>query len=165
MTRVASIYLGNIHQNPNLKEIIAQQTCLTVSLSEKDRSKGRIHAHTDSGIAIGIIKSRDRPLASGDLFKTDSDQLVLIQLQTAELLVIDLANLGDCDPTQLIKLGHVLGNHHYPLAIQKNKIYVKLITPKPVVEKLIKDLFVEDLQINYETVSWQNKLNFAASNH
>lgn len=166
MPEVANMYLGNINYNSELAQLIASQTCLKVSLTESDRYKGRIHAHTDSGIAVGIIKSRDRPLESGDLWQTNCDQLILIQLQAAAMMVIDVVALeSTVSAVQLIKLGHVLGNHHYPIAIQGSKIYVKLTTPRHVLEKLIIDLDISNLQITYETASYEQNSTFSSHHH
>lgn len=166
MTEVAHLYLGNIKHNSTLAQLVATQPHLKVSLAESDRYKGRIHAQTDSGVAVGIVKSRDRPLASGDLFKTEAEKLILVQLQAAKFLVIDLTNLDNSvSITQILKLGHVLGNHHYPIAIQASKIYVRLVTPKHVLEKLIEDLHISGLQINYETASHQQNLDFSTHGH
>ena len=166
MLEVTDRYLGNINHEPNLADIIASKSCLKVSLTESDRHKGRIHAHSDSGIAVGIIKSRDRPLESGDLWQTNSDKLILIQLQAATVMVIDLITSDHTlSAVQLIKLGHVLGNHHYPIAIQGSKIYVKLTTPKHVLEKLIIDLNISNLQITYETASSEQNSAFSSHHH
>jgi urease accessory protein len=166
MTEIAKTYLGNIQNNLQLSEQLTSENCLEVHLDYSDRYKGRIHVHTDSGVAIGIIKSRDHPLQTGDLFQTDSEKLVLIRLQEPELLVLDLATIkSDISPVQLVNLGHALGNHHYPIAIKNNKIYVQLITNKSALEKLIKNLNIPNLQINYERVDQESKITFSSHSH
>ena len=92
MTEVAQVYLGNINNNSNLSKLV-KKTCLEVTLNQSDRHKGRIYARANSGMDIGIIKSRDRALQSGDVFKTDSGKLLLIHLQQQKLLVLDLSQL------------------------------------------------------------------------
>lgn len=166
MTEVAHIYLGNVKQDSDLAQLIITKPYLEVSLRESDRYKGRIHTHTDSGIAIGIIKSRDHALKSGDLFKTDGDQLILINLQETELMVLDLSTIGhQFSVDKLVNLGHALGNHHYPIMMQSGKIYVQLITDKSILEKLIKDLDVPGLQINYETAPFNHDPAFKVHGH
>ncbi len=166
MTEVAQTYIGNIQDSSDLAELITIETCLAVSLRESDRHKGRIHAHTNSGIAVGIIKSRDRALRSGDIFKTDSDQLLLIHVQEQELLVLDLLTIDSSVAyTKLVYLGHILGNHHYPITMQENKIYVQLITDKLILEKLINQLNIPGLQINYQRQSDNQELAFLHHSH
>ena len=166
MTQIAQTYLGNINDNSDLAELVKIETGLEITLQESDRHKGRIHAHTIDGIAIGIIKSRDRSLTSGDLFKTNSGQLVLIQLQEQELMVLDLSTLEDnISATTLVNLGHILGNHHYPILIQDKKIYIQLTTDKLILEKLIKELNITNLHIKYEMQSFNHNLIFSPHNH
>lgn len=166
MTEVAQTYIGNIQDNSDLAELITIETCLEVTLLESDRYKGRIHAHTDSGVAVGIIKSRDRALRSGDIFKTNSDKLLLIHIQEQELLVLDLSAMDlTVSAAELVYLGHVLGNHHYPITMQNNQIYVQLITDKSVVEKLINQLNIPGLQIKYQMQSDNQEFTFSHHSH
>ena len=69
----------------------------------------------DSDEAVGVIESRDRVLQPGDLFKTDSDKLLLIQLKEQEFMMLHLSTVdSNIDPQKISYLSHVLGNHHYP---------------------------------------------------
>ena len=164
MTEIARVYLGNVNHDSDLSSLV--KNCLEVYLTQSDRHKGRIHAQTDSGEAVGIIKSRDRALQSGDVFRTDSGKLLLIHLQQQELLVLDLSLLkADILPAKLVHLGHVLGNHHYPITIQDNKIYVQLVTDKVTIEKLISSLNIPNLQINYQQQTGDRQLYFLSHNH
>lgn len=166
MTEVAETYLGNINSNSELAQSIASKTCLKINLQFGDRYKGRIHTRTDSNLTVGIIKSRDRPLQSGDLFRTNSGKLVLIHLQEPELLVIDLSTLNaNVAHAELIHLGHVLGNHHYPIAIQDNQIYVQLVTNKISIEKLLKDLNISGLRISYQLSGGDRQITFSSHAH
>ena len=166
MVEIAQTYMGNINHNSDLAKLVQIEICLEVTLQESDRHKGRIHAHTDSGMAVGIIKSRDRSLQSGDLFKTNSGKLVLINLQEQELMVLDLSSLeSDTSATKLVNLGHVLGNHHCPMMVRGQKIYIQLATDKFILEKLIKDLNIPSLQINYEVYSSTQNITFESHNH
>ncbi|MGB5712804.1 MAG: urease accessory protein UreE [Waterburya sp.] len=163
MTEIAQTYLGNINDNSDLAELVKIESYLEVTLQESDRNKGRIHAHTLAGVAVGIIKSRDRSLQSGDLFKTDSGKLILIQLQEKEVMVLDLSSLENhISATKLVNLGHVLGNYHYPTMIHNQKIYIQLVTDKLILEKLIKDLNIPELQISYEMQSLNHNITFAS---
>ena len=162
MIEVAQTYMGNINDDSELAQLITTESCLEVTLTQSDRTKGRIHAHTASDVAVGIIKSRDRALRSGDLFRTNSDKLLLVYLQEQELLVLDLSSIADnISSSQLVQLGHILGNHHYPIEVQGNKIYVQLITDKLILEKLINELDIPNLQIKYQMQSESQQFSFA----
>ena len=165
MTEVAETYLGNVNSNSELAQLITSD-CLKINLQFSDRHKGRIHAYTSSNLAVGIIKSRDRALQSGDLFRTNSGKLLSIDLQEAELLVIDLSTLdANVARAKLVHLGHVLGNHHYPIAIQDNQIYVQLVTNKTSIEKLLKDLNISGLKTSYQLPPGDRQTTFSSHRH
>jgi len=166
MTEIAQTYLGNIHENRHLAELVGIETCLEVCLNQSDRSKGRIHAHTDNNITVGIIKSRDRFLHAGDVFRTESKKLLLIHLQKQELLIIDLSDLPDSFAAKdLVYLGHVLGNHHYPITIQNNKIYVQITTEPEIIEKIIKNTQIPGLKIKYDARDAVEDVAFLSHSH
>jgi len=152
MTEVAQTYLGNINHNLELAKSIPIESCLKVHLTSSDRTKGRIYSQTDTGLSVGIIKDRDRSLQSGDVFQTRSKKLLLIHLQSPEFLVLDFsATKTNYLATQLVNLGHILGNHHCPIAIKDHKVYVQLSSNSQVIEKAIKDLQITELKMYYET--------------
>lgn len=166
MTEIANIYLGNRQENPDLAQQLIGTDYLEVYLQPSDRSKGRIYTHTDSGIAVGIIKSRDRPLQSGDIFQTESGNLLLIHLQAQELLLLDFSGVApEIAPTTLVYLGHVLGNHHYPIAIEDHKIYVQLVTDKSIIEKTINNLNIPGLKIATTKGSLESEITFSVHSH
>ena len=166
MTEIAQTYLGNIDRDFDLAKLIATKTCLKVLLSHKDRHKGRIHTYTDDNVAVGIIKSRARLLESGDVFQTQFDRLLLVHIQQQELLVIDLSAVDrDIALTKLVRLGHVLGNQHYAIAIQENKIYVRVDTESKAIEKIIDNLQISGLQTTYEMQSASANTTFTSHNH
>lgn len=165
MMEIAQTYLGNINQDPNLALSIAKQTCLEVSLQDSDRQKGRIHAHTNSGVAVGIIKGRDRTLQDGDLYQTDSQKLVLIRLQERELLVLDFSQVDSkVAIVKLVELGHTLGNHHFPIVVKNSQIYVQLVTDKSSLEKLINSTQIPSLKYSYHQ-SDDRELIFSKHTH
>ena len=166
MAQVAQTYLGNISQDSNLAELVANTVCLKVSLSQNQHHKSRIYAHTDKGVAIGIIKNRDRLLQSGDVFQTESERLILVHLQEQKLLVIDLSDIDkNVAATKLVHMGHILGNNHYPIAIQDDKIYVPITTESNAIEKAIADLQIPGLQITYEMQSLLANNTFTSHTH
>lgn len=166
MTEIAQTYIGNINYNSDLAELVTIESCIEISLPDSDRHKGRIYVRANSGEAVGIIKSRDRALRPGDLFKTDSGQLLLIQLQQREVMVLDFSAVNsNTRPAKLVYLGHVLGNHHYPITVQNNKIYLQLVTEKSIVEKLIREQNIPELKIDYQLQSSNAEYIFSSHSH
>ena len=156
MKEVAQKYLGNIAEDSSLEQQvkIAHDTnhYLEVYLQKSELVKGRILTKTTSGAEIGIIKSRDLVLRSGDILETDNGNLLLIKIAAEKLMVIGFEQpLNDNCLMALVSLGHILGNHHYPIKIDKNKIYVRLITDAKVIVKMIAELKIPGLNITFET--------------
>lgn len=166
MTEIAQTYLGNVARDSHLAELIARENYLEVVLNQNDRAKGRIYTNTDCGVTIGIVKSRDLLLQSGDLFKTDAQKLLLVRLEEPKCLVLDFSTWQkDLIPIRLVYLGHVLGNHHYPIAIQDDKIYVELTTEPKILEQIINDVQIPGLEIRYETQKFKSEVTFSTHSH
>ena len=165
---IAQTYLGNLTENTSLsqKVTLARQTesYLETYLTQDDRSKGRIQARSTSDIALGIIKSRDWSLRSQDVFQTDSGKLLLIYLQEQKLMVLSFAEQITASATELVKLGHVLGNQHYPIEIVRGKIYLQAAN-LALAEKTIEELQIPGLAIDYELRSPNKTLNFSSHHH
>jgi urease accessory protein len=89
-------------------------------------------------------------MREADVFRTQSDRLVVIQLQEQELLVLSFEQPITASATELVHLGHILGNHHYPITIANQKIYLQPGADLRIVEETIKQLQIPGLIINYE---------------
>jgi urease accessory protein len=154
MIELAQTYLGNLVEDSSLAAKVTQArqqaSCLDVSLSQSDRHKGRIQTRSTSGVTVGIIKSRDWSIRASDVFMTEAEQLVVIHLQEQKLLVLSFEQPVTASATELVRLGHVLGNHHYPITIANQKIYLQPGADFVIVEQIIKQLQIPGLTINYE---------------
>lgn len=169
MVEIAQTYLGNLTEDSSLAARVylacQQASCLNVCLSYGDRNKGRVQAHSTSGVAIGIIKSRDWSMRSADVFITEAKQLVVIHLQEQKMLVLSFEQPVTASATELVHLGHILGNHHYPITIANQKIYLQPGADLAIVEQTIKQLQIPGLIINYEMQPSDLTLNFAHQHH
>lgn len=161
MTELAKTYLGNLRENPSLFERIEKESFLEVYLEQTDSPKGRIHTRSTSGIDVGIVKSRDWQLREGDVFATEESKLLLIHLQEQKVMVLSFtAPVGEC-AIDLIHLGHVLGNHHWPILVKGHQIYIELAAAAEVIETTIRHFQIPGLQIDYEWRSPHEQLNFS----
>jgi urease accessory protein len=162
---IAQTYLGNLTEDASLIPRINLEPCLEVYLSQTDRSKGRIQAQSTSGITVGIIKSRDWSLRQEDVFITESGNLLLIHLQEQKLIVLSFTEPLENRAIELVHLGHVLGNHHWPIIIRDNKIYLQLVIDVEVIEATINNFQIPGLKIEYESRSPKEYLNFSHHTH
>lgn len=173
MIELAQTYLGNLTEDYSLAAKVTQArqqaSCLDVFLSQSDRHKGRIQVRSTSGFTVGIIKSRDWSIRASDVFMTEAEQLVVIHLPEQKSLVLSFELPLTASATELVRLGHVLGNHHYPINIANQKIYLQPGADLPVdlaiVEQTIKQLQIPGLTINYEMRSPDLDCDFDHQSH
>ena len=168
MTILAQQYLGNFSSDRLQEQIQSAQqsgTLLEVHLQDADRAKGRIHAHTTTGEPVGIIKGRDRSICEGDVFKTEDGKLLLIHLNAQTVMVLRFEGSATGHELDLIHLGHTLGNHHWPILVKGDRIYVEMAADPVVMEATIKAFHLPGLQIAYETNAASAALSFSHHSH
>jgi urease accessory protein len=169
MTELAQSYLGNLIEDASLAERIEKARtsghCLEIYISQTDSRKGRIHAHTTSGITVGIVKSRDWSLRDGDVLETELGRLLLVHLQEQKVIVLRFTEPVLDEAIALIHLGHVLGNHHWPIIVQNRQLYVELVIDAEVIESTIREFKIPGLQIDYEVRSANDYLDFSEHKH
>ncbi len=155
-TELAETYLGN-SENADLTQQIAQakeeSRCLEVSIEISDRSKGRILTHTATGQAVGIVKTRDWLLRDGDMFLSNNNYLVVVSIQQQPVMTLQFGPEAENKAIALVRLGHVLGNQHWPVVVKGDVLQVTLVTDAAAMEstlrKMVKALAIEGLQIGY----------------
>jgi urease accessory protein len=169
MTQIASTWLGNYNVDATLARQIEQErvagTCHEVYLHPDNSSKGRIYARSTSGIAVGIIKEREVSLNPGDVFKTEQGQLLVVHIEAQKVIVISFTGVVGDRALELIHLGHVLGNHHYPILIEAGKIYIELVAPLEIIVATIDSFNIPGLCVSYESRSPSQKLVFSPHSH
>lgn len=169
MIELAQTYLGNYLKDIELKkrveQSLAKNCCLEVELTQDDSLKSRVHAKSTDGTTVGIIKERGWSLTEGDVFKTENNRLLLVRLQAQQFIVLNFSTLPPGFEIALIHLGHALGNHHYPILVTKDKIYIQLITDKKIVEATIYSFNIPGLLITYELRAPTHQLPFQKHFH
>jgi urease accessory protein len=166
---LAQTYLGNYLSNQALQQKVeaarAAGCCLEIELNQDDQAKSRIYTKSSSNIAVGIIKERGRALRDGDVFKSQQERLLVVHLRAYELMAISFSNEQPGHALALIHLGHTLGNHHYPILVTKDRIYIQIITDKNLVEEIIQNFNIPGLKITYENQSFENYLKLTSHMH
>ncbi|MEM9215359.1 MAG: urease accessory protein UreE [Cyanobacteria bacterium P01_F01_bin.150] len=152
-------YLGNYFQKRQLQQKIDTARSLDgvidIELTQAEQKKSRIYTKTKSGDAIGLLKKRDWTFTDGDVFQLEGDRFLLIHLHPQILMTLSLESNHSTDLLKLIYLGHTLGNHHYPIVVTVDKIYVQIPDDSSHLETSIKELNIKGLRIGYET-RWQS---------
>lgn len=167
-TLLAETYLGNIGEGDELAQRVSRSqtdsSCLEVTIGRSDRAKGRILTQTASGQKVGIVKGRDWLLRDGDVLAVKEDRLVLVSIQSQIVIALKIDQHEHNDPTALIRLGHVLGNRHWPVIIQAQTLYIELVAEAALIESTLKEtaarLNIKGLQIEQVQKSAQDALDF-----
>ncbi len=170
-TELAEDYLGNVSESADIARRVMQAQreengCLEVWIGLGDRAKGRILTQTESGQSVGIVKARHWLLRQGDVFSTAHNHLVLVHLQPQTVMALRFDARVSNPAISLVHLGHALGNQHWPVSAQGETLYVELVTDAAQMEstlrKIANSLAIEGLQINFETKSPDDAMNFSA---
>lgn len=172
MLRVSTL-LGNIHASPDVAEQVShwKQTAQLeeITLDERDAQKSRLRVQTLSGRELGLILPRGTTLSDGDVFAlAGEDGGVLVHISLQELMV--LTPLPNNNPTQqlqrAVRLGHVLGNQHWPVAVVGEHILVPVSLDRAVMETVLRTHHMTDyFQIQYERRSWPQDLKDQKNQH
>lgn len=169
MTELAHTYIGNWISNSGLAERVEQARtegiCLEVYLDQIDSLKGRIHAKSTCGKVVGIIKGRDWSLTEGDVFETERGQLLVVHLEAQKMMVLSFTGEAKGHEIELVHLGHTIGNHHWPIIVRGNKIYIQLAADIEVMELTVRSFEIPGLSMTYESRSFDNQLTFSKHSH
>jgi urease accessory protein len=93
----------------------------SVVVDDTQRRRSRFRTRTSTGEEVGVVVEDARVLSPGDLLETDDGRLLVVELESTEALVVDLAF---DDPAELVALGHAIGNKHWDLARVDGRVYV-----------------------------------------
>src|SRR4029450_2594565 len=118
--------LGNVDGDASLGDLYQQCQATgraeTVELTPLEAQKGRLRTVTDKGTPIGMSLGRGTVLRDGDvLYLNESEgRLIVARLKPEEWLVIRLKPAPSAaDLLRVaVRLGHVLGNQHWPVRIE-----------------------------------------------
>ncbi|MGB7413399.1 MAG: hypothetical protein WA902_04240 [Thermosynechococcaceae cyanobacterium] len=165
---LARLYLGNISTDAALEKRVHQALhsnhCLEVALNSEDRRKGRIYTQAISGESIGIVKDRSWSLAEGDVLQTEAGKLLLVYLKDQCMIVLNFTGNATDHALALVHLGHTLGNHHYPISIHNDSIYIPVTCDRKVIESTINSFNISGLVLSYEQQS-PNAIAFSHPAH
>jgi urease accessory protein len=154
--------LGNIHTDPDLFARVTawknEGKLEEVTLEEREARKTRLRLFTNRGRELGLILSRDIELAAGDVFALEGeDGAVLVSLAPQEVMVLilrDSVHAGE-RLQWAVRLGHVLGNQHWPVAVVGTQVLTPVTLDRAVMETVLKTHHLtEHFTIHYEQRSW-----------
>jgi urease accessory protein len=123
MLAISSV-IGNIFQDEELADRFAKQqksmTCEVVRFSRSELDKTRFRKQTDKGTDVGCILDSDYRLHNGDVLFSEPEKFIIIEQIPEKVISIKIKKIDSNSNEILVKLGHIIGNRHRPIQIEKN---------------------------------------------
>ncbi|MFB5630420.1 MAG: urease accessory protein UreE [Nitrosopumilaceae archaeon] len=122
MLAISSV-IGNIFQDKELADIFAKQrksmACEVLRFSRSELDKTRFRKQTDKGTDIGCILDSENKLHNGDVLFSNSEKFIIIEQIPEKVISIKIKKRDSKSNEILVKLGHIIGNRHRPIQIDK----------------------------------------------
>lgn len=123
MIAISSV-IGNIFQDKELadhfEKIQKTMTCEILKFSRSELDKTRFRKQTDKGTDIGCILDSEKKLQNGDVLYSNPEKFIVIEQIPEKVISIKIKKIKANSKEILIKLGHIIGNRHRPIQIEKN---------------------------------------------
>jgi urease accessory protein len=125
-------------------------------LDQAEAQKSRLRKVTEGGVEVAISLDRGAQLADGDVLAWDEARTAAIvaRVDLNEVLVIDLSGLLSRPPevsiATCVKLGHALGNQHWPAVVKDTRVYAPLAVARAVMASVMRTHAFEG--VTYEFV-------------
>lgn len=112
-----------------------------VDLDVWQAQKARLRVTGDAGTELGFDLPRGTVLADGDVLLRDAARrhMVVVRLQSREVLAVRLsAQAPERMVETALKLGHLLGNQHWPVRLVGDTAYVPVLIDRRVMETVLR---------------------------
>jgi urease accessory protein len=150
--------LGNIGDDARLGALHrrwqAEGRAEAVALTPLEAQKGRLRTATDKGTPLGLGLGRGAALRDGDVLYLDEAQarIIVARLTPEEVLVITVQPAASVEELLrvAVRLGHVLGNQHWPVKVEGRSVYVPVSVDKQVMETVLKTYDLQGITYRFE---------------
>lgn len=155
MRRVERI-LGNVHAatlwRKRFETALATGALETATLSPWDAQKRRLRVTTDAGSELGLILTDDTTLGDGAVLEYDeaSGHLTVVRVPGQRLLVLTIEG-DEAETTAMrgVRLGHVLGNQHWPARVEGRRVEVALPIDERVVRTVLETYQLDGVRYEF----------------
>ena len=109
-----------------------------LELSQWDAQKNRFRKKTAGGRAMAVALERGHSLRDGDILDWDEAErrAVVCRIRLCPVMAVDMAALGGRPREEAlasaVRLGHALGNQHWPAVVHGSTVFVPVSTDKNV---------------------------------
>jgi urease accessory protein len=120
MIAISSV-IGNIFQDKELavkfEKLQKTMVCEVLRFTRSELDKTRFRKQTEKGTDIGCILDSEHKLRNGDVLYSNPEKFIVIEQIPEKVISIKIKVNSE---EILVKLGHIIGNRHRPIQIDKN---------------------------------------------
>lgn len=105
-----------------------------LELNQWDAQKNRFRRDTQGGRTLAVALERGRTLRDGDILEWDEVRrsAVVCRIRLCPVMAVDMHGLSERPMEEAlssaVRLGHALGNQHWPAVVKENMVYVPVST-------------------------------------
>lgn len=138
--------LGNIREEPWKTRLAGPDTGMDVDwleLDQRDAQKNRLRARSARGRELALCLDRGQTLRDGDILLWDEGSrcAVAARIHLCEVMALSLDSLARRPAAELmescVRLGHALGNQHWPAVIRDSTVYVPVSVDRAVMAAVV----------------------------
>lgn len=124
-------------------------------LGQAEAQKSRLRKSTERGVEVAVSLDRGVQLSDGDVLLWDETRrtALVARVDLADVLVIELGALlsgpRDAALAACVKLGHALGNQHWPAVVKGTRVYVPLTVARTVMTSVIRTHDFKDVTFGF----------------
>lgn len=110
----------------------------TLELSQWDAQKNRLRKETEGGRIVAVALERGAFLRDGDILLYDGSagEAVVCRIRLCPVMAVDMTGLQRLPREEAlsaaVRLGHALGNQHWPAVVKGDKVYVPMTADEKV---------------------------------
>ena len=170
MIAISSV-IGNIFQDKELadrfEKLQKTMACEILKFSRSELDKTRFRKQTDKGTDIGCILELENKLQNGDVMYSNQEKFIVIEQIPEKVISVKIKKIEANSEEILVKLGHIIGNRHRPIQIDKNgKIIFPILADSELdtFKKLFSEI-IEHLEMKIEQKIFEPKNGMNVHEH
>lgn len=151
---IKSTILGNI-ADAEWKERLEGARTDWLELSQWDAQKNRFRRQTQGGRAMAVALERGRTLRDGDILEWDEDtrRAVVCRIRLCPVMAVDMHGLSAMPVEEAlsaaVRLGHALGNQHWPAVVKRDMAYVPVSTGTDVAASVMDTHAIRGIEFRF----------------
>lgn len=146
--------LGNVHEDA-WRSRLEHADVDILELGQWDAQKNRLRKQTNGGREVAVSLERGRFLRDGDVLMWDeaAHKAVVARIHLCDVLAVSLLDLAHRPLSDVmetcVKLGHALGNQHWPAVVRDNAVYVPMTVDRKVMEAVMETHHLKDISYSF----------------